>query len=109
MLAGVGSAGPNWSGFANLYLNPANLANPNQLLVDQPGKVVETYQNQLLTWFQQNLRLYRISTEALAYFDSLPIEQQSIFLLQVYFSELNAVRFGIQRSDQPFLPELHPR
>src|SRR5580700_8461866 len=47
VFAGVGSQGPNWTGFANLYLNPANVADPNLLLADQPGKVVATYQTEL--------------------------------------------------------------
>ena len=97
VLAGVGSAGPNWTGFADLYLNPANVANPNQLLVDQPGKVVETYQNQLLTWLQQTYGFTGSTTEALSYFNSLPVEQQSVFLLQVYFDELNAT--GLEYND----------
>ena len=97
VFAGVGSEGPDWEGFANFYLNPANLANPNQLLVDQPGKVVQTYQHQLLTWLQQNYSYTGSSTGALAYFESLPIEQQSIFLLQVYFSELN--QSGLEYND----------
>jgi hypothetical protein len=69
VLAGVGSNGPNWTGFADLYLNLANLANPNLLLVDQPGKVVETYQDQLSTWLQQNYGFTGSPTEALVISD----------------------------------------
>ena len=97
VLAGVSSFGPNWTGFANLYLNPANLANPNLLLVNQPGKVTATYQDQLLSWLQAQYGYKGSSTSALAYFESLPIEQQSVFLLQVYFSELD--QSGLEYND----------
>jgi filamentous hemagglutinin family protein len=94
VLAGVGPNGPNWSGFADLYLNPANLADPNGLLSNQPGKVAETYQDQLGTWLAQQYGFSGSQADALAYFKSLPVEQQSIFLLQVYFSELNLSGLG---------------
>jgi filamentous hemagglutinin family protein len=102
VLAGVGSTGPNWTGFANLYLNPANVANPNVLLVNQPGKVVATYQDQLLTWLQQQYAFKGSTTDALAYFESLPIEQQSVFLLQVYFGELNESGLQYNKQTSPF-------
>jgi filamentous hemagglutinin family protein len=97
VFAGVGSQGPDWTGFANLYLNPANVANPNLLLADQPGKVEATYQTQLLTWLQQTFSFHGPASEALAYFKSLPVEQQGIFLLQVFFSELNTS--GLEYND----------
>jgi hypothetical protein len=94
VLAGVGPNGPNWSGFADLYLNPANLADPNGLLANQPGKVAETYQDQLGTWLAQQYGFSGSQADALTYFKSLPVEQQSVFLLQVYFSELNQSGLG---------------
>lgn len=97
VLAGVSTAGPSWSGFANLYLNTDNVADPNQLLVDQPGKVVATYQDQLLSWLQSQYGFKGSGTEALAYFKSLPVVQQSVFLLQVYFDELDAS--GVEYND----------
>ena len=97
LFAGAGSQGPNWTGFANLYLDPANLANSTTLLVDQPGKVIETYQDQLLSWLQTNFGFTGSSDDALAYFESLPAPQQSIFLLQIFFSELNAS--GLEYND----------
>lgn len=89
VLAGVGTNGPDWTAFADLYLNPANLASPNSLLVDQPGKVIATYQDKLVAWLQQQYRYKGSASDALTYFQSLPIDQQSVFLLQVYFTELN--------------------
>jgi hypothetical protein len=97
VLAGVSSNGPNWTGFANLYLNPANVADPNLLLTNQPGKVVTTYQDQLLNWLRQTYGFSGSATGALAFFESLPIEQQSVFLLQVYFAELNET--GLEYND----------
>ena len=87
VLAGVGTNGPNWTDFASLYLDPANLANSITPLQDQPGKVVRNYDDQLFTWLQQ--RGYS-GTEAgaVAAFDALPLEQQRVFLLQVYYNEL---------------------
>jgi hypothetical protein len=94
VLAGVGPDGANWSGFADLYLNPANLADPNGVLANQPGKVAETYQAQLDTWLAQQYGFSGSQADALAYFKLLPVEQQSVFLLQVYFSELNQSGLG---------------
>jgi len=67
------------------------------LLVDQPGKVVTTYQTELLSWLQQTFAFHGSASETLAYFKSLPVEQQSIFLLQVFFSELNTS--GLEYND----------
>ncbi|HTD16322.1 MAG TPA: filamentous hemagglutinin family protein, partial [Chthoniobacterales bacterium] len=97
VLAGVGANGPNWTGFADLYLNSANLADPNQLLVNQPGKVDATYEDQLLSWLQSQYAFKGTTAEALTYFESLPVAQQSVFLLQVYFSELN--ESGLEYND----------
>jgi filamentous hemagglutinin family protein len=97
LLAGVGADGPNWSGFANLYLNPDNLADPNGLLVDQPGKVFQTYEKQLFSWVRDRFAYDGAESGELIYFKSLPIEQQSVFLLQVYFSELN--QSGLEYND----------
>jgi hypothetical protein len=89
VLVGVGANGPDWTDFANLYLNPANLADPSVLLANQPGKVIKTYQDQLYTWLQQRFGYSGSKADQLSYFRSLPPEQQSVFLLQVYFAELN--------------------
>jgi filamentous hemagglutinin family protein len=97
VLAGVGSSGPNWTGFANLYLNSANLADPTGLLVNQPGKVVQTYQDQLDSWLRNRFAYNGTKANELTYFKSLPVEQQSVFLLQVYFDELN--QSGLEHND----------
>jgi len=89
VLAGVGAGGPNLTGFADLYLNAANLADPNTPLQDQPGKVERTYQTQLVAWLQQRVGYTGTAADALATFLALPADQQTEFLLTVYFAELN--------------------
>jgi hypothetical protein len=87
VLAGT-DGGFNTTAFADLYLNPADLANAGTPLQDQPGKVERTYQDQLYAWL--TARGYT-GTEAgaLAYFLTLPQFEQSSFLLTVYYAELN--------------------
>ncbi len=86
VMLGLGSAGPNWSGFADLYFNPADQGDPEQ----NPGDVAATYLNQLYVWLQQDYGYKGDESGALAYFQGLPVAQQSVFDLQVYFDELNA-------------------
>ncbi|MGO4712703.1 filamentous haemagglutinin family protein [Bradyrhizobium sp. 2TAF24] len=92
--AGVGTGAPgvgqvNWDGFASLYLDPANLAG-NSSLAAQPGKVARTYDQDLYHWLQSRFGYSGDKTGALAYFRSLPGDQQRIFLRQVYYAELTA-------------------
>jgi len=87
VLAGL-SGGFDITGFADLYLNPANLANPTAPLQDQTGKVERTYQAQLYTWLAA--RGYTGTADGvLAYFLTLPQYEQTEFLLTVYYAELN--------------------
>ena len=88
VLAGVG-AGPNLVGFADLYLNPANLADPIIPLQNQPGRVERSYRAPLLAWLQQRYGYAGTPADALATFLALPQSQQTDFLLSVYFAELN--------------------
>jgi filamentous hemagglutinin family protein len=88
-LVGVGSNGPDWSDFAAAYLNPANLANPQVPLQDQPGRVERTYAAQLLAYLQQQTGYTGTAADAPAAFGRLPAAQQDLFLLQIYFAELN--------------------
>jgi filamentous hemagglutinin family protein len=93
--AGIGAGAPgtgasNIAGFAALYLDPANLADPSMPLADQPGKVVKTYDAELLAWLQQRYGFSGTAAQALAYFDGLAPEQQRVFVRQVYYAELTA-------------------
>jgi len=100
--AGVGANGPDYTDFAKLYFDTAN-----QLPADTPlagsGKVVKTYDDDLYTWLTQrfspdqhytlNGKSYVFTgskNDALAFFLTLPAEQQGVFVRQVYFEELTA-------------------
>jgi filamentous hemagglutinin family protein len=87
VLAGL-AGGFDTTGFADLYLNPANLANATAPLQDQKGRVERTYQVQLYSWL--GARGYTGTPDgALAYFLGLPQYEQTEFLLTVYYAELN--------------------
>ncbi|MBO9357607.1 filamentous hemagglutinin, partial [Bordetella petrii] len=96
--AGMGASGPDYRTLIDAYLNPANLAEPGRPLADQPGRVVKTYEEELIDWLAGR---YGYATGggtesgsatagALAYFQALAPEQQRIFLREVYFAELRA-------------------
>ena len=89
-LAGVGAAGPDWTRFAALYLNPANQAatgTPIDAGADN-GKVAATYQSALLAYLEQNFGYTGSAEGALGFFQALPVAQQAPLLLQIYFTEL---------------------
>ncbi|WP_245476385.1 hypothetical protein [Bradyrhizobium sp. Leo170] len=88
MMAGVGTAGPDYAKLAALYLDPANLAKTGEPLADQPGKVAKTYEGELVAWLKERGGFSGSVEEARAAFAALPPEQQRIFLRQVYFAEL---------------------
>ncbi|QWA10751.1 filamentous hemagglutinin family protein [Sodalis ligni] len=92
--AGLGAGTPgegqvDWTAFARLYLDPANLAGPGAL-ADQPGKVAKTYNGELVGWLRDSFGYAGPAGDALAYFLALPAEQQRIFLRTVYYAELTA-------------------
>ncbi|MDE1174739.1 MAG: filamentous hemagglutinin family protein [Parvibaculaceae bacterium] len=94
MQAGVGAGAPgegqvDWTDFAKLYLDPANLAGDGPL-ADQPGKVAKTYDSELIDWLKSRFGYSGSAQDALAYFLALPAEQQRVFLRQVYYAELTA-------------------
>jgi filamentous hemagglutinin family protein len=97
VLAGVGATGPNYTGFAQAYLDPANQADPSTPLQDQPGKVVQTYAGQLLSFLQTEEGYTGAADGALAFFQALPVAQRAIFLLPLYFDELN--QSGLEFND----------
>ncbi len=87
--AGVGAAGPDLSAFADLYLNAAN-----QLAAGTPlggsGRVAQTYADRLLAFLQASYGYQGGQADALAFFQALPAEQRSAFLLPIFFAELRA-------------------
>jgi filamentous hemagglutinin-like outer membrane protein len=102
LIAGVGASGLDYASFAKLYLDPANLADPDphKPLADQPGKVVKNYDGELDIWLQKT-HAKEFSAwlsqqgendtplSAYAFFQTLNADQQGIFLRQVYFAELS--------------------
>ncbi|OYU88227.1 MAG: filamentous hemagglutinin [Bradyrhizobiaceae bacterium PARB1] len=90
MLAGAGPNGPDYASLAQRYLDPANLATAGIPLVDQPGKVAKTYEQELAVWLTSRYGFTGTTEEARAFFAALPVEQQAIFLRTVYFAELTA-------------------
>ncbi|RTQ37370.1 filamentous hemagglutinin N-terminal domain-containing protein [Variovorax gossypii] len=93
MMAGTGAQGADYSGFLARYLGAANRALAGTSLASQPGKVVKTYEAELLAWLSDKdngLGFSGTADEALAFFDALPAEQQRVFARQVYFAELKA-------------------
>ncbi|MEW6436168.1 MAG: filamentous hemagglutinin family protein [Pseudomonadota bacterium] len=94
--AGVGPGTPgvgavDWSGFAALYLNPANEADASLADTDpaNAGKVPHTYQNELVQWLSANYGYSGGESGAYVYFETLPAPQQRVFLRKVYYGELN--------------------
>ncbi len=90
MQAGVGPNGPDYLGFAQQYLNPANLALSGVALAAQPGKVAKTYEAELAFWLGERFGFSASTDDALTYFAALPAEQQRVFAREVYFAELRA-------------------
>jgi hypothetical protein len=91
ILTGVGAGGPNYGTFAELYLDPSNLAEVGRPLAEQAGKVVKTYDVELIQWLNDRFG-YEASdaADALTYFNGLGRQQQGVFVRQVYFDELKA-------------------
>lgn len=89
---GAGAAGPDYAAIEHAYLNPQNLADPNQSLTSSAnsGRVAETYDTQLLAWLQQNYGYTGSAADALTAFNALPSEQQDVFLRQIFYGELLA-------------------
>ncbi|MFJ4142615.1 filamentous haemagglutinin family protein [Pseudomonas sp. NPDC089734] len=86
--AGVGSNGPDYTGFVAAYLNPDNLAQASESLTS--GKVAKTYEAELATWLTERYGFSGSTEEALTYYAALPAEQQRVFARGVYFAELKA-------------------
>lgn len=86
--AGQTASTTNYAGFLEQYLDTVNLADPNVALADQEGKVVKTYENELVEWLAERYGFEGTQEEAFAYFAVLAPEQQRIFARHVYFAEL---------------------
>jgi len=91
LTAGVGATGPDFASLARLYLDPANQAVAGTPLADQPGKVAQTYEDELIVWLKDRFGYgAKDGADARAYFAALAPEQQNILLRKLYFAELKA-------------------
>ncbi len=89
LLAGVG-AGPDYTSFADQFLDPASalvLSNTNG--VNVAGTVVQGEDAALYSWLQQNAGYTGTQAGAYGFFETLPAGQQQVFLRLAYFSLLN--------------------
>ncbi|MGK2742389.1 filamentous hemagglutinin family protein [Tepidicaulis sp. LMO-SS28] len=101
---GAGTGGPDFDAIRDAYLDPANLADPELPLADQPGKAAKIYVEELAGWLEGRYGFTGTADEALAYFGALAPIQQRVFLRDMYYAELRAggreyndadgVRFG---------------
>lgn len=76
LIAGAGAQGPNYQGLLTRYL--------------QPGAALKNYGSELNLWLSQRFGYSAGEDQALAFFASLPAEQQNVFARQIYFAELKA-------------------
>jgi hypothetical protein len=85
VLAGVGAQGPDYTGFANLFLNPAST-----LSLENASAIITANDASLYSWLQTNYGYAGPQSGAYAYFLTLPETSRDIFLRSLYFEELNA-------------------
>jgi filamentous hemagglutinin family protein len=85
VLAGVGTAGPDYTGFADLFLNPASALG----LIDASG-IIAANDATLYAWLQKNYGYTGTQAGAYTYFVALPAGPRELFLRELYFQELNA-------------------
>ncbi|PVX36125.1 filamentous haemagglutinin family protein [Janthinobacterium sp. 78] len=90
MQAGVGAAGLDYLRFVKPYLDPANVAQAGVPLADQAGKVVKSYETELVTWLVERYGFKGTPAEAQAFYLALAEPQQRVFARNVYFAELKA-------------------
>jgi hypothetical protein len=88
VLAGVGANGPNYSAFAEAYLDPA-LTSTLLAGMSDYSKIVEQGDVALATWLQKQYGYSGGAAGAWTYFKTLPALQQDVFLRQIYFHQLN--------------------
>ncbi|VFR19925.1 Filamentous haemagglutinin family outer membrane protein associated with VreARI signalling system [plant metagenome] len=91
--AGMGAQGANWNGFLARYLDPDNRIQTGLPLAGQAGRVVKTYESELIDWLAVHHGFVAptdgsVIEAARALFMSLPSAQQRVFARQVYFAEL---------------------
>jgi filamentous hemagglutinin family protein len=83
VLAGVGS-GPDYTNFATEFLSPDSTLNLNDA-----SAIIQSDNATLYSWLQANAGYTGSQTGAYAYFQTLPVAQQDVFLRTLYFNLLN--------------------
>ncbi|EPY8499881.1 filamentous hemagglutinin N-terminal domain-containing protein [Pseudomonas aeruginosa] len=86
----AGASQADYSGFLRRYLALDNLAQAGTPLAEQPGKVVRTYENELIEWLSGRYGFSGDAQQAREFLAGLSAEQQRIFAREVYFAELKA-------------------
>jgi filamentous hemagglutinin family protein len=93
VIAGVGTAGPDYGNFENLYLNPASTLN-----LQDAGEIITDNDAQLYAYLQADYGYTGPQSGAYAYFlQHLSPAQQHVYLLDVYYAELNSS--GLEYND----------
>ncbi|WP_342726192.1 filamentous hemagglutinin family protein [Bradyrhizobium sp. B097] len=100
-IAGVGASGPDYTDFAKLYFNAANQLPGDGTPLAGSGKVAKAYADELYDWLHKRFSsgqnyIYKgqsyiftgTKDDALAFFLSLPVEQQGVFVRDIYYKEL---------------------
>jgi hypothetical protein len=85
LLAGVGATGPDYSGFADAFLNPAS-----SLSLQNASDIITANDASLDQWLRTNDGYRGTAAAAYGYFLTLAPLQQQVFLRQLYFQELDA-------------------
>ena len=83
VLAGVGG-GPDYSDFATEFLSPDSTLN-----LDDASAIIQSDNATLYGWLQANAGYGGSQAGAYAYFQTLPVAQQDVFLRTLYFDLLN--------------------
>jgi hypothetical protein len=85
LIAGSGSLGPDYTGFADAFLNPASA-----LGLTNASDIIAASNTALYTWLQSVYGYTGTAAGAYGYFQTLSAGAQDVFLRQLYFQELNA-------------------
>lgn len=83
----VGVVGVDYQVFFECYLDLVNLVQGGILLVEQLGKVVRIYESELVKWLNECFGFVGDVEQVQVFFVGLFVEQQWIFVCQVYFVE----------------------
>ena len=102
VMAGLADSPLDVDGLLSRYLDPANLADQDMPLADQPDRVAALYTDELIEWLAARYGFQGDNLEsALAVFAGLNDSAQQIFARQVLFAELLASGREFNDADGP--------